>query len=362
MVTKLENAAIVTLYDEINIGNKLQNYALQRVLNNYFKNVTTLTYSEARLMTPLLGWKGKIALKLGFPKSIAAEKKTILKRWDRFREFSNEYLNISAEKSFSEYNSVDSDRFNFFVVGSDQVWHDASGSKEELNYFMLQFVDEKKRVCYAPSFGFDSIPEEYLEQYTTGLKGFEILSCREKKGCQLIKELTGRVAELMPDPTLGLTTDEWIEIEKIPEYIVPKKYILAYFIGPKTSNQDLSLKWHSNHLGLPIIDVFDKRHLQFFTTRPDEFIYLIHNAELLLTNSFHGAVFALIFNKTFKIYQREDSDGKGMESRLTTLIEEFGLQENEKGVYEPSLKKTTKILKEKRRLMNDYLCRAFHLK
>ena len=354
----ISQIAIVTLYDEINIGNKLQNYALQQILRQYAKTVDTLSYKEASSITPLLGWKGKMVLKFGFPKSKAEEKKAILERWNRFNQFSKEYLRVCSPKKFSDYNADVSDQYDFFVVGSDQVWHNFSCTNDEIKYFMLRFVEKRKRICFAPSFGFDSIPESFRDEYITGFNGFRMLSCREKSGCKMINDMTQRTAELMPDPTIGLSASEWGKIEKHPEYTVPDQFILSYFIGNKSKENIEEIDNLSASLGLPIIDVFDKKNLSYFMTRPDEFLYLIQRTNCVLTNSFHGSVFAIIFHKKFRLFARSDTDGKTMSARLNTLLEEFHMERNNNGFFETHDDVDT-ALKAKRRIIDDYLQRSF---
>lgn len=352
--------AIVTLYDDINIGNKLQNYALQEILKGYSSSVETFTYTEAARISPALGWKGKLALKIGFPQQVVVEKKAIIKRKERFKEFSEGYLNTVASKPFSKFEPILNNEYDFFVVGSDQVWHNFSGTKEEIEYFFLRFADKEKRVCFAPSFGFDSIPEKFIDDYISGLKGFNTLSCREIEGCAIINELLGVKAVLLPDPTIVLTEDKWIGIEKKPDYALPDRFILAYFIGGKTPNQEESIKEYSLKMGLDIVDIFDKKQLNYFTTRPDEFIYLIRRAECVFTNSFHGTIFSILFRRRFMLFQRNDVEGKQMRSRLTTVIDEFKLQENREGFYVPKEDVCT-ILERKTAFCMEYLNKVFRL-
>lgn len=355
MVNKI---AIVTLYDNINIGNKLQNYALQEILSNYAKEVVTLTYSEARKITPLIGWKGRIVLKLSFPKGVAIEKRAIIERYKRFKEFSTKYLNTSEERKFKDYDITFNDDFDFFVCGSDQVWHNFSNSADEINYFFLSFVEEKKRICFAPSFGFDIIPENFKSYYLKGFAGFKTLSCREKKGCKMINELTGREVILLPDPTLCINKEEWSKIELEPQYKIPKRFILVYFLGEKSEEIINQIQKYIEKYDLPLIDIFNKNELKYYTTRPDEFLYLVRRAEFILTNSFHGCIFSIINNKKFGLFNRIDNDGIKMNSRFDTLFNELDVKLGCDGLYETS-DKTNANLENMKNRAEEYLKRSF---
>ncbi len=350
--------AIITLYDDINIGNKLQNYALQEILKKYFARVETLTYSEAAEITPLIGWKGRLVLKIGFPRHIADEKKAIIDRKKRFCEFSKQYIKTCEAKSFVDYNETINNEYDYFVVGSDQVWHNFSNTIKELDYFFLRFVKKEKRVCFAPSFGFDVIPEQFLTKYTEGLKGFDVLSCREKEGCRLIKELIGEDALLLPDPTLITPLNKWKEIEKKPNYLIPDRFILLYFIGEITPEQRTSICEFSNNMRLDTIDIYSKQSLEHYTTRPDEFLYLISRAEYIFTNSFHCAVFSILFKKRFKIYKRMDLDGMRMDSRFDSLMNDLELKRDKNGFLYPS-ENTDTIIDSQKKKSTTYLRKVF---
>lgn len=350
----IKRLAIVTLYDEINIGNKLQNYALQETLKGFANEVTTLTYSDS---SPVLGWKGRLAYKLGFPKGIATEKRSIVDRWNRFRDFSKRYINTSEPISFSQYGKQVNDTYDFFVVGSDQVWHNFTNSIDELNYFLLSFVDDKKKVCYAPSFGFESFPEQYLDKYREGLERFRLLSCREQSGCKLIERFLDRKAELLADPTMLLDVNKWSSIEKKPEYTVPSQFILSYFLGDRSYVFNDYINELSRNNGVPIIDIFDINNKEYYTTRPDEFLYLIKRAMYVCTNSFHGSAFSILFHKPLKIFGRNDGEGKKMGGRIATLIDQFGLEMNKDGIVD-DYNGVNAILQEKREQARRYLVSA----
>ncbi len=321
----MKKIAIVTLYDDINIGNKLQNYAVQQICKSYDLEPVTLTYKD---IDKQVTWKGYIISIIGFPKNKAKVKQLQMRRKRRFKEFSNKYLIIEKPHRFKEYKYLKLD-FDLYIVGSDQVWHNWNDSMDELEYFFLRFVEKKKRLCIAPSFGFDEIPAEYKNVYKEGLEGFEYLSCREESGCNIIKSITNKEAQRIVDPTLMLDKSLWCEIEKKPEYVTPDRYLLVYFLGGMSDSDKREIDKLADSLELEIIDILNLNQEDYYCTRPDEFIYLVNRATFIVTNSFHGAVFSILFHKKFKVLQRVDEEGGKMQSRIDTLFNIFDIKSSD---------------------------------
>lgn len=352
MAEKLRKVAIVTLYDDINIGNKLQNYAMQEILKNYFDSVSTLSYSEAKQMAPDMGWRGKIIAKIGFPAKIAREKRAILKRRKKFEKFSSKYLDVTLPKSFSEYNDEFVQQFDKIIVGSDQVWHNWSMSDIELRYFFLEFVPREKRICIAPSFGLDEIPIEFIEKYKKGLDGFIYLSCREKKGCQIINDLCQRKAILLPDPTMCVKREIWDNISVKPVYDIPDKFILAYFIGKISDKTKREIDKMSKYLKMKVINIYDICQPDYYVTSPEEFIYLISHAQYVVTNSFHASVFSIMYHVNFHCFSRDDAIGVGMSDRIETLLTTFDI---DNGQLIHNYKRVDIIQEEQIAIMKNYI-------
>lgn len=139
----------------------------------------------------------------------------------------------------------------FYVVGSDQIWHSPKP------YSYLQFIEASKRVSYAPSFGFSAFPEKDADAFRRGLMGIRALSCREQQGCDLIEELTGRKAEKVLDPTLLLTADDWVRIEKKPDFAVPERYMLVNMLGTLPPEYEGEIRRICRERKLQILNISD---------------------------------------------------------------------------------------------------------
>lgn len=130
------------------------------------------------------------------------------------------------------------EQYDAFICGSDQIW---SPNNFDAHYF-LDFVSSRERmIAYAPSIGLPKIENRFVsDQMRTLIKRFEYLSVREIQGKNLIKQLTGKEAEMVCDPTVLLTGDEWRVYGNVPKYSEKKTYLLAYMLG---SNE---LHWKKN--------------------------------------------------------------------------------------------------------------------
>lgn len=322
----MKKIAIVTLYGNANFGNKLQNYAVQRYFEQIGFEAVTLPCSQQLCPSHSIEmFARRIAhhclQSLGFEKDRVKRQLRLKKRQEYIKEFSDRYIKLGPDIGYSKVNGkLDMD---YFVTGSDQVWHYAKRDKKALEYFFLPFATPAQRLTIAPSFAFDEVPKKYYKIYKKGLDGFQYLSVREEQGTEIIKKLTGKAATVLLDPTMLIDTSEWLKILKKPSQYVNDKYILVYALGTfKGEIKEKTCKF-ADDLGLQVIDIMDIDSDYYIHTRPDEFLYWIYNARLVLTDSFHASVFSILFNRPFVVVER--SDVKGMGSRLDTLFNKLGI-------------------------------------
>lgn len=352
-------AAIITLYNDVNIGNKLQNYAVRELCEKYCDHVETIVYTEEKKKNIENSLKARLEILTGFPRKRAYEKKMMRYRRKKFENFSNKNLGKRRYISYKKLPHGFAGEYDAFFAGSDQVWHNWSGSREELDYFFLKFAPKEKRFCISPSFGFDKIPDGWSEIYAEGLRGFNRLSCREESGAAIIKDLTGQKAEVLLDPTMILHTAAWDKLAAKPHNMPPHKYLLAYFLGGMQEEiREKVLKLAAGS-GVEVVDIYNMSVPEYYATAPDEFLYLLKNAEFVCTNSFHGCAFSILYHKKFQVFQRSDVGGQGMSSRLDTLLEKFGLSCAKKEMTEADHKTVDKILEEERDKFEIYLKSLF---
>lgn len=321
---------IVSLFDENNIGNRLQNYALQRKIIDYGAEATIVdnyyTYMPRFSDRFKIIIKGMIG-KLGYEKYKIVYKEYNLSRKIRRSNYifnKRNLLNVIKLKN-KEIFERDWELYDLAITGSDQVWHKWKNDLNELPYYYLQFLPKEKRTAYAASFGFESFPKDDIEQHTKGLQGMNKISCREKSGCRLVKELVGKDVIRVLDPTLLLSVSDWKEIESQSSSVQvidnKQKYVFLYFLGKITEEYSSYIKsiMKNNNIDV-IVDFRNDETLKSNRKGPAEFINLIDNAEYVFTDSFHCTVFSLLFNKKFMVFRRQQPGFEKMFGRIEDLL------------------------------------------
>lgn len=356
----VKNVAIKTVYGEFNIGNKLQNYAVVVQLKKHNLNPTTIQYIQLKF---LKNTKGKIkenikSLIYKVPINISVVKKVKIgiERISIFKEFSRKYLNISEVYNENNLNESYINSFDMIVIGSDQVWNDNDMSKKDLEYF-LGISDTKPIISLSASFGIEKIKKDNNDIFKQGLSKMSNISVRETSGQKIINDLISINSELLVDPTMLVSKDEWNEISKAPDwYNSNSKYILCYFLGGISKYKDKIVEY-ANLNKLEVIDILDKKSI-YHKSGPEEFIYLVNNAQCIFTDSFHGCVFSIIFNKYFICFER-DNQVKSMNSRLTTLLSKFELENmmfnDEIKINEYDFDKVNYLLYEEKEKASNYI-------
>ena len=316
----MKKYAIVTLYGEINYGNRLQNYAIIR----YFEKQGIRAETVVRRQLICFTKKARNILKrilVKFFKNYFKEHDISSLRYETFRQFTHKkiptrfYTGSVPKRFFDEY--------DLFVVGSDQVWNPCfSNYEKQFDEMFLAEVPNDKKACFAPSFGVSKIPEQWRHKFADALHTFPSLCAREQSGVEIIQELTGKTAKVMIDPTLMLDADEWLQIAT-PVNNLSDKFILDYFLGDVPDDASYCQAVEQEQ-GFERVRLLDLSNPDIYVSGPAEFLYLISKASLVCTDSFHACVFSILFNKPFAIFKRKGTEGD-MFSRLHTLLKMFGV-------------------------------------
>lgn len=345
---------IITIIDNNNYGNRLQNYALSKTLKKY-KKVQTLnneSFSNSKKMYFFRKIKN-----LRFKGTYSEN----LRRKENFISF-NKNIDF-ADKMINAFS--DSKEFEYTIVGSDQVWNPDFGRLRDVD--LLTFVEPEKRISYAASFGINEIPENLKKTVSKELKKFKAISVREDRGKEIVEELSGRKdIEVLVDPTMLLTSEEWDKVSKKPTMLKKDKYILNYFLGELSEERKNEIERIAKENNCEIINILDKNS-PFYECGPSEFLYLEKNAFLICTDSFHSSVFAILYNRPFIIFDREQKNLVNMNSRLETLIKKFKLKDRkfEGKITEKNLNhdytEAYKILEEERKKSDKFLKKALDI-
>lgn len=357
----MKKVCIVTLYGNYNLGNKLQNYAVQQQMLKYGIKVKTLKIIDIgetnnRLLTRLFNEIRRLKHWLFNDKLFINHK---------FKEFQQQYLLIDKRERYSnENNGSLSKKYDYFAIGSDQVWNPDFGIKGDLTF--LEFAS-KNTIAFSASIGVDEIPNKLKEKYSKGLNKLEYISVREDKAKELVEGLTGRKdIEVLVDPTMLLDKKEWQKISKKPQNISNKKYILTYFLGKVTDDIKKEINNIAKENNFEIIDIMKNGNPQEWIG-PSEFIYLEEHAQLICTDSFHSCVFGILMQTPFVIFERQDHN-KSMSSRLNTLLAKFKLEGRryngrlDENVFICDYSHCDEILKEERKKSDKFLEKALGIK
>lgn len=288
----------------------------------------------------------------------------------RFRRFYKVYLKVSAQKySTAEEAKAWEPLYDKFIVGSDQVWCPENNAGDTA--FLLSFVKEgSKKMSYSSSFGKVTLPEELKTEYAACLKSMKHLSTREQFGVDMIKDLTGRDSTLVMDPVFLLKAEDW-------EQLIPRKnnekFVFSY------TNTAAQLPMFLKQTNYPLngkriyklssqtspSDFMNGKVKVMYSMAPEIFLQSIHDAEFVVTASFHCLAFSILFHKPFAVML---SGNGGKTGRLSTLLEHFGLSDRvvtENTTLE-SLQKpidweyVDKVLEEKRKNSIDYLINSLN--
>lgn len=344
----MKKIGIITLNGNTNFGNKLQNYAVQRVFEKKDCKVETIWYYYEPFKI-IYGIREIIRV-------ISKKRYRNFCKFDKKIKYSKYY--ICDGKNSKELKK----EYDHFFVGSDQVWN--VNYNLSLDSYLLAFADPKQRNSISASFGISELPEKFKEKHKIELEKFNSISVREDAGKNIIKNLgVKNNVEVLIDPTMMLTCEDWSEVAIKPSVMPKKKYILNYFLGELPTKIKEEIERVSKEYDCDVINILDKND-PYYNYGPSEFLYLEKNAFLICTDSFHSCVFAMLFNRPFVIFERKEPGFENMYSRLDTLLSKFELKNRK---FEGKIKKENlehdysnayKILEKERKKADDFISNA----
>ncbi|NLK88032.1 MAG: polysaccharide pyruvyl transferase family protein [Clostridiaceae bacterium] len=324
-------AGILTFHYAHHYGAQLQAYALMRAIEMLGMKCEIINYVRKDNI------EGSRIFKKGLSAgSLLANANTLMnygklkRRHERYDLFVQEKMKLS-ERFYGSYEELCADppEYDAYVCGSDQIWNPLIfGEKTYDPAFFAEFAQCGRRVAYAPSFGISSIPEDKRELLKKYIEKFDHLSVREKHGEKILKEVTGRDSITVLDPTLLLTMDEWSTVAAVPDIREP--YILCYFITD-ARKYTRHVQAVSDKYRLPVVTLCGSRRVvpqtryKVLDAGPCEFLGLFAGASAVMTDSFHGTVFSLNYNKEFFCFESSASSEKAVNSRLHNILDKVGL-------------------------------------
>ncbi len=317
-------AGVITFHSANNYGATLQTWALQKVLKDYGIEASVIHYHPDiidKLYDPMM-------MKQGFKRSLKKLELSIfhrqsLLRYQKCQSFLQKNFNLTGDfRTYDElvYAKLDLDAY---IVGSDQVWNPKHIGGYDPAYYLEFAQPGKKKIAYAASIGSDFIDPKYKDRMREALSGYTGISVRESSIKDALQELCEKKIKVVLDPTMLLVKEDYEEI-KVPSNR-KEPYILVYMIEKNEQVIAFANKI-SVALGLPVIQRrnvagFTNELESFYTADAGEFIGLIEGAEYVITNSFHGTVFSILYEKPFVSMLHSDTG-----SRTVDLLTGLGLQ------------------------------------
>lgn len=341
---------IVTIQDNFNYGNRLQNYAVSKIVESYKMQVDTVIIKNREELLQIDNYKkwikrilpNKVNWMLSAFKKQLVGNKLEISREKSFQQFNQKYIRsktyyIDTYAQLLEMKQLQN--YDYFLAGSDQIWNPFFAGQE---LYFLTFAPPQKRIAFIASIGVSKLPKEEENRYKEYLSQMKYISVREESAVKIISELIDKQADCFLDPVLLIKREEWLKLMEPVVQEIPSQYILSFFLGEKPE-KEIELFANSKHL--PIIHMNNKAYKKFYCLNPAQLLYLINHAEFVLTDSFHVTAFSIIFQKQFYVFKRKQIGMENLFSRMETLLGKLDLYSRVQDTAE--IKDKEKITKEK---------------
>lgn len=330
---------ILTFHYAHNCGACLQAFALKTYLKKKGQDAQLINYKNP-VINNLYPKKHKVKISFGdFVHLDALIKKIKLIRdyrygqheWreqhKKFEMFINKFL-LDGDYNVLNSEQVKNLDIDLFIAGSDQIWNkQLTGGYDDI--YLLNFVTKARKAYYGASNGTSEIESHDLPVFNDVFLGTnKYISTREPNLAAFLSKTFNRDVLSVVDPCFLLGKEDYINIFSLNErkYVPNKKYIFGYFISERNKRAREVVSMIAHALNLEIFEFHyrksrDLKHdYQTCNIGPIEFLNLIHHAEFVVTDSFHGTVFSIIFNKKFYSFYKEDV-------RKNNLLEKLNLTE-----------------------------------
>lgn len=315
----MKKVGILTFYLNHNYGSTLQCYALRKAIqkiSNYDVSVIPHVFIDKIIN--------------GFGETYLREQYD--KRLKKFDDFLKTEIGCTG-RHISYVTKKNVPKCDYYIAGSDVIWNTVLTQKDT-NYF-LDFAEgmDVTKIAYAPSLGVSDVKKLSINIFDKYIDKFDFLSIREKRDIHFIQKFTNKEVAHVLDPTFLLEREDYLSLIEKEEKKTDEKFILLYLIYDRTENI-IKIIDYVNRIslekGYKVIHfiynipyyIFEDRGESFAFSGPKEFLWYINNAELVITNSFHGLAFSVIFQKSFYVSVRKDG-----ESKLEGMLKELGLEE-----------------------------------
>lgn len=384
--TLSRKVCIVTWYKSTNYGTVLQCYALMRAIQKLGFDTYVAEHTRYFSIREPMDFLRRVWLKIKHHYRLlhaASDISKIDPKWNKEYEERAKRVRSFIDSEIKTYKLPNRhafkkmcDEIDIFVTGSDQIWNPNCLSVPMLLSFT---ADKNKRIAYSSSIGVLQIPKNLQRKYKKYLSRFSAIGVREKSAKQILQPLLDLPVHTVLDPVFLLSQQEWhqmaalSEISGSDEMPQPNGFIFCYFIGSKDNwigdAQNISKK-----LDIPVINCLSESYVipsvgqSFACFGPRDFIWLIQNARMVLTDSFHAAALSIINHKELLVYKRfEETDKGSQNSRIVDLLKLFQIYDRLAGNAQSGMEvldrpidycQVDKILEEEKRRSMQFLVDA----
>lgn len=319
---------IMTFHGSYNYGSMLQAYALQNAVSKFDTDVKIINFRslEQRNMYSLNPHG------TGLKRSIIAFVKMALfpslkEKGLHFEQFLSENMNLTPLCTLPSQIPARCPKFDVYISGSDQIWNTQATDFNEA--YLLPFAESGRKIAYSASFGpSGDVKDNRLRNLLKyRLEDYQSISVRENDSVRIVKNLTGRKVPVTLDPVFLLSAEEWSNLVStgVEHKSTAEKYILFYTLY-YDEKLEQTVRMMSKRLSLPVVITKYNGYKEMFSpyiketqSGPLEFLRLLKDAKLVISSSFHGTAFSILFNKPFFAYNGAS------DARISTLLNLTGL-------------------------------------
>ena len=308
----MNKAGILTFHNAENYGAALQTYALMKTVQKLGIECAVIDYRNRGVVIRNT-LKNIYYLVTG---------QNPIKNHKLYHQFQRQFMNLT-EKTYRKPLDFekDADRFDFLLFGSDQIWNPDLANGFDPLYFG-QFPTRAKKIAYSASLGKDQITIEERQKLNQLIAGLDAVGVREETMLPLIE----REATCVVDPCMLLTAAEWAQIAS--KSVSKENFILVYQLFANKqillTAERLAEEMHKEILVLSPYPILKdrKRFHQLGRISPTEFIGYYQQADVVISDSFHGSIFSILFQKLFYTILPSAKT-----SRITSLLETLALSD-----------------------------------
>ena len=319
---------LLTFYKD-NFGSVLQCYATKRIIDK-------MGY-DCRIIYKNRSIKERIVRKIKRSiKQISNSKrvtnKTHITKETRLKisSFVESYLKPEGFNARNLQRIGKDNEYSCFIVGSDQVWNITNYYEKE---YFLGFTDKEKRIAFSVSMGVNEMPEKMKTTLACLIRDFKAISVRERTGKSILQGFYNKEIDIVSDPTIMLSSSEWEDFSK-DGLRLDKPYTFVHFIDAPNNEAISFLRQIHQDKGMVIVqlgyrhsDIEEIFNADYYDGDPIDYVSIIRGASLVLTDSYHTILFSILFNKEFRVFNRQYQTKYSQNSRIKDVLELYGLYE-----------------------------------